>query len=62
MRDPAKEFEALAMFMVTVSVGLIIHAFIILPIIYVIFVRKNPYRFGLHMFPAVLTALGTSSR
>ena len=62
MADAAKEFAVLAMFMVTASVGLIIHAFIILPIIYGIFVRKNPYRFALHMIPAVQTALGTSSR
>ena len=62
MWNLAWELEALALFIGTVAAGLSIHAFIILPGIYAIFVRRNPFQFGMHMLPAILTALGTSSR
>jgi len=51
----------LALFAATVSVGLVIHCFVILPILYFIFVRKNPFKFYIGMLQAVLTALGTDS-
>ena len=62
MHDPAKDFAALGYYMLTVLLGLAIHGFIILPVIYIIFTRKNPYALLLHVGQALLTALGTASR
>lgn len=62
MEDLDAMFEQLAYYMVTVLAGLFIHAFIVLPLIYVIFTRKNPFRFMVGMIKAILTAWGTASR
>lgn len=51
----------LGWYFTTVLAGLLIHAFIILPAIYAIFTRKNPFRFVYHMFEAILTAFSTAS-
>jgi len=48
-------------YVLTVLVGLGIHAFCILPFIYWIFTRKNPYRFMYNMSQALLTAFSTAS-
>lgn len=61
MEDLDAMFEQLAYYMVTVLAGLFIHAFIVLPLIYVIFTRKNPFRFMVGMIKAILTAWGTAS-
>ncbi|KAK0040705.1 excitatory amino acid transporter 3 [Biomphalaria pfeifferi] len=61
MDDPMKSFEQLGFYFVTVMSGLAIHGLIVLPFIYFIFVRKNPYKFMLGVLQAMLTALGTSS-
>jgi Na+/H+-dicarboxylate symporter len=62
MEDLATMFEQLAYYMVTVLSGLFIHAFIVLPIIYFVFTRKNPFKFTAGMIKAILTAWGTASR
>lgn len=62
MDDPAKAFEKLSYYMLTVLLGLGIHALIILPTIYVISTRRNPFKLALHMGEALLTAWGTASR
>ena len=62
MADPEQAFLQLAWYMMTVLLGLAIHGFIILPLIYVIFARKNPFKHLFHMTQALLTALGTASR
>ncbi|VDM52482.1 unnamed protein product [Angiostrongylus costaricensis] len=53
--------RTLLMFIVTVSVGLAVQCFIILPLIYFVTTRQNPYRFLRGLGQAVLTALGTAS-
>jgi Na+/H+-dicarboxylate symporter len=62
MERPAEMFTQLGYYMLTVLVGLAIHAFIILPLVYFIFTRKNPYSFLYGMLQALLTAWGTASR
>ncbi|XP_033738552.1 excitatory amino acid transporter 1-like [Pecten maximus] len=61
MEDPEKTFQQLLYYFITVMVGLIIHGFITLPVIYFIIVRRNPYRFIYGVTQAVVTAIGTSS-
>ena len=54
--------EKLGLYMVTVITGLLIHAFIILPLLYFIVVRKNPFRFLAGMRDAAVFAFGSASR
>ncbi|XGW12895.1 hypothetical protein V3C99_013499, partial [Haemonchus contortus] len=53
--------QTLALFIVTVVIGLAIQCFGTLPLIYYVGTRKNPYVFLKGLGQAVLTALGTSS-
>ena len=48
-------------YVLTVLIGLGAHAFIILPLIYWIFTRKNPFSFMYYMSQALLTAFSTAS-
>ncbi|KAK7108373.1 excitatory amino acid transporter-like [Littorina saxatilis] len=59
--DPAKVGQMLGMYMVTVLTGLIIHAVVVLPLIYFIVVRKNPLTIFIGILQAWVTALGTAS-
>lgn len=61
MEDILDVFGKLGMYLLTVSLGIFIHGFIFLPLIYFAFTRKNPFVFIKHMLPAIFTALGTSS-
>ena len=57
-------FEVLSQtgwYVVTVLVGLAIHAGITLPVILWVFTRRNPYRFVYQMSQALLTAFSTAS-
>ncbi|KAG9342401.1 hypothetical protein JZ751_016403 [Albula glossodonta] len=54
-------FQKLGLFMVTVLSGLTIHAALLLPMLYLAFVRQNPFRFAWGMAEALVTALMTSS-
>lgn len=51
----------LGMYFLTVIIGLCIHGFIILPSIYFIFTRRNPFTYVSNMAQAMATAFGTSS-
>ena len=57
-----KVAATLGMYMVTVMTGLLIHAAIILPLLYFVVTRKSPFKFLKGMLQAWLTALGTASR
>lgn len=52
----------LGMYFVTVMLGITIHGFVVLVIIYVIIVRQVPFRFILNISQPLATAFGTSSR
>ncbi|XP_041420022.1 excitatory amino acid transporter 3 [Xenopus laevis] len=54
-------FRKLGLYMATVLSGLAIHSIVILPLIYLVIVRKNPFRFAMGMAQALLTALMISS-
>lgn len=62
MKDPTKELYRLTGYMITVLTGLFLHGIIVLPLIFFVFARRNPFKFAYGMLPALLTALGTSSR
>jgi len=51
----------LGMYFLTVLVALLIHGFLVLPAIYFILTKKNPYTYISHMAEALVTAFGTSS-
>ncbi|KAK3596768.1 hypothetical protein CHS0354_038769 [Potamilus streckersoni] len=61
MQDISAIFMQIGFYCLTVLVGLAIHGLIVLPMLYLIIVRKNPYRFMYNMLKALLTAWGTAS-
>ena len=54
--------QDLGLYMVTVLTGLFIHALIVLPLIYFLITRRNPFAMMGQIAQALLTAFGTSSR
>ncbi|CAI5780893.1 neutral amino acid transporter B(0) [Podarcis lilfordi] len=61
MEDVVVLFTSLGKYICCCLVGHAIHGLIVLPAIYFIFTRKNPYRFLWGIFTALATAFGTSS-
>ncbi|CAK8685606.1 unnamed protein product [Clavelina lepadiformis] len=61
MENPAQVLEQLGLYMATVIAGLAIHGLIVLPLIYFIVVRKNPFKYLSGVLQALFTALATSS-
>ena len=62
MKDIMESLNMVGLYMATVIAGLLIHALIILPLLYLIAVRKNPIRYMIGLRDAIITAFGTSSR
>lgn len=62
MKNPANEFAQLGWYMMTVLLGLGIHGLVLLPTIYLIATRSNPYLLLYRVGQALLTAFGTASR
>ncbi|NUN34803.1 cation:dicarboxylase symporter family transporter, partial [Escherichia coli] len=61
MEDVVALFSSLGKYICCCIVGHVIHGLIVLPLIYFIFTRRNPYRFLWGIFTALATAFGTSS-
>uniref|UniRef100_A0A3Q2YWJ6 Amino acid transporter n=1 Tax=Hippocampus comes TaxID=109280 RepID=A0A3Q2YWJ6_HIPCM len=61
MKDLAEMGGQLAMYTMSVIVGLLIHGLFVLPLLYFLVTRKNPYSFIGGLLQALITALGTSS-
>lgn len=62
MEDFSVLLGKVGLYFITVLIGLAIHGAIVLPFIYFILVRKNPYTFIYGISQALATAFGTSSR
>ncbi|XP_053123797.1 neutral amino acid transporter B(0) isoform X2 [Hemicordylus capensis] len=61
MEDVVVLFTSLGKYICCCLVGHAIHGLIVLPLIYFIFTRRNPYRFLWGIFTPLATAFGTSS-
>jgi solute carrier family 1 (glial high affinity glutamate transporter), member 2 len=56
-----ENFKALAMYVVTVICGLMIHSLLTLPLLYYLFTQHSPFDYMTGMLQAVATAFGTAS-
>ena len=56
------ELMALGKYFATVVIGLTLHAFLVLPLIFILFVRKSPFRFMAGVAPALLNAFSKIGR
>ncbi|GLD54056.1 excitatory amino acid transporter 1-like protein [Lates japonicus] len=61
MEDITSMGGQLGMYTVSVICGLLIHAVLVLPTLYFVITRKNPFVFIAGLLQALITALGTSS-
>ncbi|CAL8276316.1 unnamed protein product [Merluccius merluccius] len=61
MDDITQMGGQLGMYTITVIIGLMIHATLILPMLYFVITRQNPFIFIAGLLQALVTALGTSS-
>ncbi|XP_030322294.1 excitatory amino acid transporter 5 [Calypte anna] len=61
MEDPAVIGQKLGLYAITVVSGLAIHGLVLLPLLFVLITRKNPFAFIQGILQALLIALATSS-
>ncbi|XP_031346305.1 excitatory amino acid transporter 3-like isoform X2 [Photinus pyralis] len=61
IENPEELIGRLGMYFLTVIVGLLIQGIVIIPLTYVIIVRKNPFTYLINLGQALATAFGTSS-
>lgn len=61
MQDAGKLFTSLGKYILCCLLGHAIHGILVLPLIYFLFTRKNPYRFLWGIMAPLATAFGTSS-
>ncbi|KAM4706787.1 excitatory amino acid transporter 5-like [Discoglossus pictus] len=61
MEDPSVIGKKLGLYAITVMAGLIIHGAFLLPLLYLIITKKNPFAFIQGILQALLIALATSS-
>ncbi|XP_074075292.1 neutral amino acid transporter B(0) [Macrotis lagotis] len=61
MEDVGQLFASLGKYVCCCVLGHIIHGLLVLPLIYLVITRKNPYHFLWGIVPALATAFGTSS-
>uniref|UniRef100_A0A8C1CQW4 Amino acid transporter n=2 Tax=Cyprinus carpio TaxID=7962 RepID=A0A8C1CQW4_CYPCA len=61
MDDITQMGGQLGMYTITVIIGLMIHGMIVLPTLYFVITRRNPFIFITGLLQALITALGTSS-
>lgn len=62
MQDLGMLFASLGKYIACCVLGHAVHGLLILPLIYFVFTRKNPYTFLMGLIAALATAFGTSSR
>jgi hypothetical protein len=62
MKDVGQLFAILGKYILCCLLGHAIHGLLVLPLIYFIFTRKNPYHFLWGILTPLATAFGTSSR
>ena len=62
MEDFGVMIGQVGVYFLTVLVGLFLHGSVVLPLIYFVVTRKNPYKFMYGISQAMATAFGTSSR
>ena len=59
---PGSVFTLVRDYFITAIAAMTIHMIIVLPLIYLVILRKNPFRFMAKMVYAFITALGTGCR
>lgn len=62
MQSVADLFGKLGLYSITILLGLFIHGFLVLPIVYFVHTRRNPYTYLAGTTEALASAFGTSSR
>ena len=62
MEDPSVTGQKLGLYAITVVSGLAIHGLVLLPLLFILITKKNPYAVIKGILQALLIALATSSR